>query len=234
MTQAQAMSWTERARAYFLKTAPPRTDETPETLGQADAVFSETGPPPTDKTDETKVSRVSSVRPQAVLEKTSLASACTNCRHRLPPGTCAEPEAAGLIPAGEGFGIAWPPEGHAAGCPAYSLATPPEPQDRPHRLSQVESDVAHAQPWDEAACGRFAARVGLFLRRGIGATDADDLAERLHLRDVRGDDRWLCVECQHWRPGRCGNYRQAGLVTSEISGWETVLQRCPGHKEIVP
>lgn len=59
-----------------------------------------------------------------------------------------------------------------------------ETANRPHKLTPAESDAAHAEPWNEAAIGRFVARVGLFLRRGINATDADDLAERLHLRDV--------------------------------------------------
>ena len=68
---------------------------------------------------------------------------------------------------------------------------------RPYRLSQADADAAHAEPWDDAAIGRFVVRLSLFLRRGIDATDADDLAERLHLRDLQGDDRRLCLECAH-------------------------------------
>lgn len=37
--------------------------------------------------------------------------------------------------------------------------------------------------------------VTLLMRRGFSATDADDVAERLHLRDVEGDDRRSCIEC---------------------------------------
>ena len=44
---------------------------------------------------------------------------CADCRHRLGAGTCAEPERAGLIAAGAGFGIAWPPQLHATTCPAF-------------------------------------------------------------------------------------------------------------------
>ncbi|HRZ58950.1 MAG TPA: hypothetical protein P5163_00030 [Rubrivivax sp.] len=41
---------------------------------------------------------------------------CADCAHRLRPGTCATPIAAGLIAPGAGFG--WPPAGHAGKCPA--------------------------------------------------------------------------------------------------------------------
>lgn len=108
------------------------------------------------------------------------------------------------------------------------------PPDRAYRLSPSEADEAHAEPWGDADCGRFVQRVTLFLRRGIGATDADDLAERLHLRDVRADDRRLCVECRHMagRPGawRCGNARAAG-VGPELPGELVMqLQRCAGFE----
>lgn len=105
-----------------------------------------------------------------------------------------------------------------------------EPPQRPHALTDAEADHAHAEPWDEAACGRFVALVSLFMRRGIDAADADDLAERLHLRNVNGDDRVTCIECRHHRPGAaedCGNSSKAG---ARVRGPHaaTLLQRCPG------
>jgi hypothetical protein len=48
---------------------------------------------------------------------------CADCRHHLPRGTCGEPEAAGLIEVGNGFGIAWPEYGHSKNCPAFSGKT---------------------------------------------------------------------------------------------------------------
>jgi hypothetical protein len=140
-----------------------------------------------------------------------------------------------------------PPEGGAAGLLSV-LAVPrqgctknskPAANDaaatetRPYRLSRAEADVAHAEPWDDAACGRFVARVALFMRRGIEASDADDLAERLHLRDVQADDRRLCLECRHLagRSGtwRCGNHRAAGLALPEVGrDLAGLLQRCAG------
>lgn len=114
----------------------------------------------------------------------------------------------------------------------------PQAGGRPYRLAQAEADAAHAEPWNDAAIGRFVARVGLFMRRGIGATDADDIAERLHLRDVQVDDRRLCVECIHLagRAGawRCSNHRAAGVGRDLPAVLTTTMQRCPGFVEVTP
>jgi hypothetical protein len=103
------------------------------------------------------------------------------------------------------------------------------PRKGPHSLTQAESNAAHAEPWDDASIARFEARVGLFLRKGMEATDADDLAERLHLRDTEGDARVLCLECARYRASRCGNHRAAQLHSHEVcDDLATRLQRCPG------
>jgi hypothetical protein len=101
--------------------------------------------------------------------------------------------------------------------------------NHPYRLTKAEGDAAHAEPWDDAVCGRFVARVALFMRRGINATDADDLAERLHLRDVQGDDRGMCLECERLdMRGRC-QAAAAGEVLGvdrRLEPVPTVLLRC--------
>ena len=158
-------------------------------------------------------------------------STCTGCTHRLRRGTCGEPVAAGLLAGG--FSIVWPPDGHATGCGAFMPKPVPAPAGRPYRLLAADADRCHAGAWDEGETGRFVARVSLFLRRGVGAEDADDLAERLVLRDRDGDDQRACVECRnlagHVSTGlRCLAARAAGVG----SGLPTVLvmqqQRCPG------
>jgi hypothetical protein len=71
--------------------------------------------------------------------------------------------------------------------------------------------------------------VGRFPRLGLNATDADDLAERLTLRDRDDDDRHLCLECENYRPGTCVHWRQAGLGSAIVGrDLATMLQRCPG------
>jgi hypothetical protein len=104
-----------------------------------------------------------------------------------------------------------------------------EPRKSTYSLAQAESDVAHADSWDDATIARFEARVSLFRRRGMDAPDADDLAERLTLRDTQGDDRRLCLECLHIQAGRCTNHREACLQGPEVGRDLTNrLQRCPG------
>ncbi len=101
---------------------------------------------------------------------------------------------------------------------------------RPYALSDAEGDLAHAEPWDEATCGRFVARVVLFMRRGMTATDADDLAERLHLRDVTRDDRRQCLECAHFRRNGVETCANSARADARIHGPHavTMLQCCPG------
>lgn len=101
---------------------------------------------------------------------------------------------------------------------------------RPYRLDPVDADAAHAEPWDDAAVRRLAARVLLFIRRGVDATDADDLAERLQLRDAQQDDRRLCLECRHLAGRGCLNARSANVGRELPPQMVTMLQRCPGFE----
>lgn len=86
-------------------------------------------------------------------------------------------------------------------------------------LTAQQASDCHAGGWDDAEISAFATRVFALMRHGIKLADADDLAERLTLRDREGDDRHVCAECRHYRPGRCpdGAPLPAG-----------VLHRCPG------
>ena len=59
--------------------------------------------------------------------------------------------------------------------------------------------------------------------------EAEKLAERLVRRDREHDERVSCTDCRHYRPGRCGNHRQAGLYGSEVGrDLAAMLQRCAG------
>ena len=48
---------------------------------------------------------------------------CLDCEHLGRRRTCLEPIAAGLLTPAEGFGIVWPPDGHAARCSAFAGKT---------------------------------------------------------------------------------------------------------------
>jgi hypothetical protein len=100
---------------------------------------------------------------------------------------------------------------------------------RPYRLTPAQCDAAHAEAWDDAAIARFQARAGHILRHGFSEQDADDLAQRLHLRDVQQDDRVVCLECYRHQPGRCDAHRQAGRMKLDLGhDLAGTLQRCPG------
>lgn len=152
---------------------------------------------------------------------------CGDCLHLLRRGTCGEPVAAGLLTPEEGFGIVWPSEGHGAACPAFTGRMPTAAADRPHRLTNDEADRCHTPCWDEAEIAAFTARTERFAL--LGRADADDLAERLTLRDRDGDDRRLCLECT-WlgNTGRC-LAAAAGRIPGadrRLEPVRTILQRC--------
>ncbi len=96
-------------------------------------------------------------------------------------------------------------------------------------MTAAQASDCHAGGWDDGEIEAFATRVLRFMQRGIGATAADDLAERLTLRDRDGDDRRLCLECT-WLgdTGRClaaasGRIRGADRRLEPV---QTALQRC--------
>ena len=45
---------------------------------------------------------------------------CVDCEHFGRRRNCLEPVAAGLLTQAQGFGIAWPPAGHADTCPVFN------------------------------------------------------------------------------------------------------------------
>jgi len=172
-------------------------------------------------------------RPPATRTTLSSVGTCTECQHLLQDGTCAEPESAGLIPAGAGFGVVWPPAEHATTCASYSSKTIKPAYQRPHKLTKAQDRPQQADAWNGAAAVRFQTRVRHFQRDGLAAQEAQGLAKRLHMRDVQADGRHLCVECRHYRPGHCGNHRAAGLHSPEVGqDLAEILQRCDGFRPI--
>ncbi len=141
--------------------------------------------------------------------------------------TCGEPVATGLLTGEGGFTNVSPTAVHGATCRAYTGTMPTAAADRPHRLTSDEADRCHAPCWGDAEKAAFTARRKRFAL--LGRADANDLAERLTLRDRDGDDRRLCLECT-WlgETGRC-----LAAATGRIPGADrrlkpaqTVLQRC--------
>lgn len=93
----------------------------------------------------------------------------------------------------------------------------------------------HTLAMNSAEIDSFNARVQLFIRRGIGSTQAEGLADDFVIRDRDGDDRRLCLECQHLRGGgrswACNQWRAAGHGAAGIpADMVMLLQRCDGFK----
>lgn len=79
----------------------------------------------------------------------------------------------------------------------------------------------------------FYVRVALFSSHDIPAKEAGNLAGRLGRRDVKTDDRRLCLECCHLSGAedarRCANWRVTGMRGPAIPGeLVDLLQRCAG------
>lgn len=85
-----------------------------------------------------------------------------------------------------------------------------------------------AVAWTDEDIARFLARRARLLRWGLSEAEAEKLADRLVRRDREQDERVNCTDCQHYRPGRCGNHRRAGLQGPDVGrDLATLLQRCP-------
>lgn len=89
--------------------------------------------------------------------------------------------------------------------------------------------------WNDKDIARFLELQARLIWWRWAEPDAEYMAERLVRRDREQDDRVSCVECRHFRPGRCGNYRRAGLSTSEVGhDMAGLLQRCAGFQAAQP
>ena len=70
-------------------------------------------------------------------------------------------------------------------------------------LTREQGDACHSPSWNDTEIQAFADRRDRLLRWGHTEQEADDLAERLTLRDREADDRRVCAECHHGRARRC-------------------------------
>ncbi len=98
-------------------------------------------------------------------------------------------------------------------------------------LAGAKADALAAVAWTDADIERFTTRRDRLLRWGWTEPEAERLADRLVRRDREADERVSCADCQHYRPGHCGNHRRAGLNVADVGrDLASMLQRCPGFQ----
>lgn len=108
--------------------------------------------------------------------------------------------------------------------------------EQPRPLVSATDHIRSAEAWTGAEIAVFTDRYNRLLRWGWAKSEAEKLAERLATRDRGADDRVMCAaECLHYRPGRCGSHKAAGLSTAEVGrDMASVLQRCQGFGALTP
>lgn len=115
------------------------------------------------------------------------------------------------------------------GLPPRTQSQSPAPTARIYRLTRSQADEAHREAWGANTIEAFILRRDAFLDRGCDPDDADDLAEQLALRDSRGDEARMCVECTHLgERGRCLAAAAGRLpgVDPRLEPDPTNLRRC--------
>ena len=94
---------------------------------------------------------------------------------------------------------------------------------------EARADALAAVAWTDADVSCFLDRRARLMRWGWSEADAERLADRLAQRDRETDERVSCTDCRHYRPGRCGNHRRAGLNVADVGrDLAGMLQRCEG------
>ena len=99
------------------------------------------------------------------------------------------------------------------------LTTRPAPQ-----MPAILPDVLALVGLDDAEIARMAQRVVMLRRAGYGMDDAEQIADRLLMRDRTGLDMAACVECRRFTGRRC--------IAGEPVGVAHELRRCPAFNPI--
>lgn len=157
------------------------------------------------------------------------APTCRSCDHLSRVGTCKMPVAAGLVDRHE---ICWPDPRNAVSCPAYSERRSAI-AERPYRFTLNADSLVEVGALTPVEAERLRSRVADLLCRGFADQDAEDLAERLTIRDRSRDDRRMCLECASLVGDvetslMCANAHLADVAVDLPVQLVTNFQRCAG------
>ncbi len=106
---------------------------------------------------------------------------------------------------------------------------------QPHNLDRwcwPRSEAMYRQEVDASST-----RMIRFTDKGVNVAEAEQLADKLVLRDREGDDRRLCLECANLQgvgPWRCARFLVADVSSIGLAPELVVqLQRCPGFANAI-
>lgn len=161
----------------------------------------------------------------------SPATSCGTCTHRTPARTCGDPVAAGLA---DHFTLIWVDliGGHGAGCPVHQAREQRQPQEALPRLTPGQ--VREVIGWDEAELARASRYMRQADRQGFDIEMAERITDHLMLRDRRGDELRMCLECRHLTlSGRCVAAASGRLdrTVQNAQPVKAMLFRCVGFTE---
>lgn len=101
-----------------------------------------------------------------------------------------------------------------------------------------QADINRAmRPWADDEIVRFSRRVPMFIRRGLIPSEAEQLADRLALRDQEKDTRRMCIECDRLQQDDgCFALKQGWIegASKFARPIKTVLLRCQSFKWAIP
>ena len=101
----------------------------------------------------------------------------------------------------------------------------PSSQSRPAaRLPAIRPDVLALVGLTDQEIGAMSARLAGLRRAGYGMDDAEQIADRLLMRDRTGLDMAACVECKRFTGRRC--------IAGEPVGLAHELRRCPAFRTV--
>lgn len=129
-----------------------------------------------------------------------------------------------------------------------SVGTPKEQFEKIKSRAFIASElvpVADRYAWPNSSAMKsfeidiFKSRLNRFTEMGLGLEPAEQLADRLVMRDRERDDRTLCFECSYLRKGwRCTNWKRAGVAIRAIDAnlpfeLMNLMQRCDGFNQVI-
>ncbi|NRT58661.1 hypothetical protein [Sphaerotilus uruguayifluvii] len=101
----------------------------------------------------------------------------------------------------------------------------PSSQSRPAAcLPAIRPDVLALVGLTDQEIGAMSARLAGLRRAGYGMDDAEQIADRLLMRDRTGLDMAACVECKRFTGRRC--------IAGEPVGLAHELRRCPAFRSV--